>query len=849
MNANTVRVGFGIRPGDPFWVQVRESVEQRAQELDLTLVPVTLPEFTHADDSVIDAIEELKVQELGALIMHVLPERFLLAILNEGLPVVCSEDATLTHPLLVSVHGLEQAAIMAAKYLVQEMNGCGHVLMVGADGDGSPTARLRIEGFYSILARYPGMRCTHAGIGWTYDQGLESLLHESERWEAGFADHHIDAIFGLSDSLALAGRDAARILGMIDASTLVVGINGDPLALAAIQTGTMHATIETSPERLGADLAEFGLRAAQRQVLPDHFPYVFELVTAANITAVAMRKLLAIAQIPSRLVNVNFMLEQQRITQMKTSVELNQRVGSILDQDELLAEMAEIIRARYEYEQAQLFVWSHGERTLVRVQERRADDEPLAIPLAQSGALGHALLHNQFVYIPDVPNSKRFTPDARWPDLQSRVILPVHVGGRIVGVLDLHSQRRTLRNQAELDALQILADELGTAMRNAQLYAQAIQARADAVQAGLLRSRLFAHVSHQLRTPLNVILGYSQSALEAAKTDDGMKARELANDLQYIERSGFDLQRLIDDLLDLAQAEAGMLQLHKQRSDPKQLIDAVFVTAARPWTADTHVRWRLQMPAQLPPVFVDRVRLRNALINLLDNAAKHTDRGQIVLGAERLEARLHVWIQDTGCGMSPETLLRVRRSMMHGVGASNVRSVDTERLGLGLAITYHVISLHGGDLQIDSSEGRGTTCHLFLPLADETMAQGRNGSDGGAIQVARLRAPDQASAQLVKEAQDYVATHFATEITREEIAAALGVSPSYVSRVFRRYTGMALWDYVNSFRITRARELLEHSDMTVTEIAFATGFNEPAYFSRMFRKFTGKSPRHFRSTS
>ena len=87
------------------------------------------------------------------------------------------------------------------------------------------------------------------------------------------------------------------------------------------------------------------------------------------------------------------------------------------------------------------------------------------------------------------------------------MILPVHVGGRIVGVLDLHSQRRTLRNQAELDALQILADELGTAMRNAQLYAQAIQARADAVQAGLLRSRLFAHVSHQLRTPLNVILG------------------------------------------------------------------------------------------------------------------------------------------------------------------------------------------------------------------------------------------------------------------------------------------------------------------------------------------------------
>ena len=88
-----------------------------------------------------------------------------------------------------------------------------------------------------------------------------------------------------------------------------------------------------------------GCAWALRQALPDHFSYGLELVTSANITTVAMRKLLAIAQIPSRLVNVNFMLEQQRITQMETSVELNQRVGSILDQDELLAEMAEIIRA------------------------------------------------------------------------------------------------------------------------------------------------------------------------------------------------------------------------------------------------------------------------------------------------------------------------------------------------------------------------------------------------------------------------------------------------------------------------------------------------------------------------
>jgi signal transduction histidine kinase/AraC-like DNA-binding protein len=810
---------------------------------------VTLPDFLRADESIIDTIEELKAQELGALILHVLPDRFLLAILNEGLPVICSEDTALTHPLLVSAHGLAQAATMAAEYLAQAMSERGHVLMVGAIEDTSPTALLRIEGFHNVLARYPHMCCTHAGAGWSYDEGFDSLLESSEEWVPRFAGNHIDAIFGISDSLALAGRDAARSLGMLDDRTLVVGINGDPLALASIQVGTMHATVETSPERLGADLAAYCLRAALHEALPDHFPYVFELVTTANIATVTMRKLLAIAQIPSRLVNVNFKLEQQRMTQMKTSLELNHRVGSILDQDELLAKMAEIIRASYEYEHAQLFIWSHSDRTLVRVQERRTAAEPLTIPLAHSGTLGHALLHNQLIYIPDVPNSKRFAPDERWPDLQSRVILPVHVGGRIVGVLDLHSQRRTLRNRPELDALQVLADELGTAMRNAQLYAQAIQARADVVQAGLLRSRLFAHVSHQLRTPLNVILGYCQSALAATRTSDELVARELAADLQYIEHSGFDLQRLIDDLLDLAQAEAGMLQLHRQLTDPKHLIEEIFVTAARVWGNDSHVRWRLQAPAQLPPILVDPLRLRNALMNLLDNAAKHTDHGQIVLGIERFELHLHLWVQDTGCGMPANTLVRVRRNMLHGIGVSNLRSVDADHLGLGLAIAYHVTVLHGGDLQIDSSEGRGTTCHLFLPLADEGTIQQPHTADTHALHASRSIVQDQASAQLAKKAQDYIALHFATDITREQIAAALGVSPSYVSRVFRRYTGMALWDYVNSFRIMRARELLEHSDMTVTEIAFAAGFNEPAYFSRMFRKFTGKSPRHFRSAN
>jgi transcriptional regulator GlxA family with amidase domain len=167
--------------------------------------------------------------------------------------------------------------------------------------------------------------------------------------------------------------------------------------------------------------------------------------------------------------------------------------------------------------------------------------------------------------------------------------------------------------------------------------------------------------------------------------------------------------------------------------------------------------------------------------------------------------------------------------------------------GLGLIVGYRIVAMHGGELQLDSVPSQGTTCHIFLPYAqakaEATVA--KRAEEGTRYDRPLLQ--EHTAEQLVKQTQDYIAGHFARAITREDIADTLGVSPAYVSRVFRRHTGMALWDYVTSFRIARARELLQHSDMTITEIAFATGFNEPAYFSRIFRKVTGKPPKEFRA--
>jgi AraC-like DNA-binding protein/anti-sigma regulatory factor (Ser/Thr protein kinase) len=346
-----------------------------------------------------------------------------------------------------------------------------------------------------------------------------------------------------------------------------------------------------------------------------------------------------------------------------------------------------------------------------------------------------------------------------------------------------------------------------------------------------------------------VILGYCQAALAESNPYNVQLPDELVQDLRYIERSGVDLQRLINDILDLAQAETGTLQLYPEPIDTRIFLEEVFAAALPILAGAGDVRWRLQVPTALPKIMADSVRLRNTLMNLLDNAARFTQHGTIVLGAEATGAQLHVWVQDTGPGMPSEVVAQIRRDMYLPAAGPGVRNPDSPLPGLGLTISQHLVVQHGGEFQIESVPGRGTTCHIYLPLGSpeaeaDTGERSRRGADG-----LRPSWPGLSAEQLVKKTYKYVADRYATPLTREEMAGDLGVSPSYLTRVFRRLTGLPLWDYVNNYRVARACELLEHSDMTVTEIAFAVGFNDPAYFSRVFRKETGKAPTRYRSVT
>jgi signal transduction histidine kinase/AraC-like DNA-binding protein/DNA-binding LacI/PurR family transcriptional regulator len=707
---HTLRIGSQIGSYDPFWVQVREAVYRKAQQLNANLIPINITEqpATLSPEEQASLVDELLAEDLMALICWNLPIDMIHRLLNLGLPAIYLSESKILHPLFVSPRGLDQAARIAGEYFAEKMDRHGQVLCVGGlmevEGEDGST---RLVGIQETLKKYPDISFYHIPSLWRYDQAFPQIETAMRQLDKPF-----DAIFGLSDSLALAARDAGRALGLVDDKTIIVGINGDPLALAAIAEGSMSATVETSALDFGAQAVELACQAARRETLPAHFNYMPRLITSENVAEIALQKLIAIASIPSRLVGVNRQLEQNRLTQLETSAAINQRVGSLLDRQELSREIANLIRANYGYDRVQLFFWFEQEQLLALDEPMPSSGERICLPLHQSGLLAEALLRNETIFIPDTHHSNRFPPDPRLMEISSRVILPIRLGDKILGLLDLHSQHPKVHQRQELIGLQSLANQLGIVMRNAELYSEAVLARAAAEKTDQLKTRLLANVSHELRAPLNVILGYSQAALKVPNSYDVELPQAVLRDFGHIYHSGEHLIRLINDLLDLSRAEIDALDLFPETFNPRLFLEDAFHSMADNADISKNVKWQLSLPERLPMIHADPVRLRQILLNLLHNAQKFTFSGKITLGVEVEPPHLHLWVKDTGSGIPVEQQERIFEPFVT-VGPPDRRPTG---IGLGLSITRRLVALHGGSMTLESQPKQGSTFHIYLPL-------------------------------------------------------------------------------------------------------------------------------------
>ncbi|MGH2461614.1 MAG: ATP-binding protein [Chloroflexota bacterium] len=237
------------------------------------------------------------------------------------------------------------------------------------------------------------------------------------------------------------------------------------------------------------------------------------------------------------------------------------------------------------------------------------------------------------------------------------------------------------------------------------------RARQAAEHARTLKARFAAYISHELRTPLNLIIGFSEMMVMAPHTygEDVLPAA-YRGDINAVYQSARHLSTLINDVLDLSQIDAHRMALDRDDVVIRDVIVEAVATIDAAYS-EKGLWIKVDAPEGLPPLYIDRTRVRQVLINLLGNALRYTDRGGVSISASLVGTEVIVAVADTGIGIPPEELPRV---------FDDFRRVDRpegddEGSGLGLAIARRFVALHGGWMRAESVPGAGTTVRFALP--------------------------------------------------------------------------------------------------------------------------------------
>jgi signal transduction histidine kinase len=222
-------------------------------------------------------------------------------------------------------------------------------------------------------------------------------------------------------------------------------------------------------------------------------------------------------------------------------------------------------------------------------------------------------------------------------------------------------------------------------------------------------------MSHELRTPLNAVLGFSELMLDGIYGNPPEKMRSA---IERIQRNGRHLLGLINDVLDLSKIEAGQLRLSLTDYSVEELVNVVH-TSVESLAADKNLSLRIAVPPGLPPARGDERRLAQALFNLVGNAIKFTDAGEVRIEVETRGDSYVFSVQDTGPGIDEADQARIFQEFQQ---VDNSITKTKGGAGLGLAIVKRIVEMHGGRIWIESRLGHGARFSFLVPARLEQQA-------------------------------------------------------------------------------------------------------------------------------
>lgn len=349
---------------------------------------------------------------------------------------------------------------------------------------------------------------------------------------------------------------------------------------------------------------------------------------------------------------------------------------------------------------------------------------PPILPVYGPGLIAVAARRGEVVYAPDARTDDRYFGGSS--SSRSTLAAPLKAGDRVIGVLNLESQRPDAFDERTRRIVIAFAERAGLALENTQLLARLDFSRRVAEEASQLKSEFLANTSHELRTPLTGIIGSLSMVLDDL-CNDREEEREF---LQIAYTASEHLLDIINNVLDIAKIEAGRLEVEPQALDLAAMFNELRLLA-RVQAEEKNLRLELQPPPDpAVRVWADSDKLRQIMINLIGNAIKFTEAGSITVSAEPEDGWVRIVVRDTGIGIPLDKQAKLFQPFVQADGSMTRRYGGT---GLGLSISRRLAEMMGGTLALHSAgEGQGTTLTLRLPLFESRMltAAASNNSAG-----------------------------------------------------------------------------------------------------------------------
>ena len=343
-------------------------------------------------------------------------------------------------------------------------------------------------------------------------------------------------------------------------------------------------------------------------------------------------------------------------------------------------------------------------------EEAIARFRQLDIAAGQTG-LGEAISRRQPLQVPDIFQrpSNHLRDAAIEAGLRAGLIVPLFGSEGPLGALVLQRRRPGELPAAVVSLMQAFADQSAIALENARLFEEIAQKSRELEIASQHKSQFVANMSHELRTPLAAMLGYAELLQEGIY---GAPPEKFLPILTRIRSNGKHLLGLINTVLDISKIEVGQFKLNLAEYALGSIVDTVMV-ATESLAATKKLAFKAEVTTGLPYGLGDEQRLTQVLLNLVGNAIKFTDAGEVRIAAGTANGHFTVSVSDTGPGIPPEERERIFEKFRQ-VDSSNTRA--KEGTGLGLAIAREIVEMHGGRIWVESTMGQGSTFCMELPV-------------------------------------------------------------------------------------------------------------------------------------